>query len=57
MNNFVDLLVPVATPGFSNRYEPLNWAKKTAQVILPMMLCKRMVNTIIVFTLAKSRIK
>lgn len=28
MNNFVDLLVPVATPGFSNRYEPLNWAKK-----------------------------
>lgn len=28
MNNFVDLLVPVATPGFSNRHEPSIWAKK-----------------------------
>lgn len=28
MNNYVDLLVPVAFPGWENRYEPLEWAKQ-----------------------------
>lgn len=28
MNNFVDLLVPIAFPGCKNVYEPLVWAKK-----------------------------
>lgn len=26
-NNYIDLPVPVATPGCKNRYEPLEWAK------------------------------
>ena len=25
-NNWVDLLVPMASPGFESRYEPLAWA-------------------------------
>ena len=27
-NNFVDLLVPIATPGCKNSFEPLDWAKE-----------------------------